>query len=87
MIRVKPHVPLSCLVVVAAIATASITLWAQQPDPQTAVNAAFTKYQNLKEGKNADYIPALAKVNPALFGIVCSALVALVLIVQEMRKK
>ena len=27
------------------------------------------KYQGLKEGKNADYIPALAKVDPNLFGI------------------
>jgi glutaminase len=36
---------------------------------QAAVTAAHTKYQNLKEGKNADYIPALAKVNPALYGI------------------
>jgi len=70
MTRVKPHVQLTWLVVAAAIATASIALRAQQPDPQAAVNAAFTKYQNLKEGKNADYIPALAKVNPALFGIV-----------------
>ena len=40
-----------------------------ETDPQTAVNAAFAKYKDLKEGKNADYIPALAKVNPALYGI------------------
>ena len=40
-----------------------------QSDPQTVVNAAFTKYKTLKEGKNADYIPALAKVDPNLFGI------------------
>jgi glutaminase len=36
---------------------------------EAALKAAYTKYQNLKEGKNADYIPALAKVNPNLFGI------------------
>jgi glutaminase len=30
---------------------------------------AYAKYRNLKEGKNADYIPALAKVDPNLFGI------------------
>lgn len=35
-----------------------------------AVNAAFAKYKNLQEGKNADYIPALAKVDPNLYGIV-----------------
>lgn len=38
-------------------------------DYQRAVNAAYEKYKNVKEGKNADYIPALAKVNPELFGI------------------
>jgi glutaminase len=34
-----------------------------------AVKAAHEKYLNLQEGKNADYIPALAKVDPAIFGI------------------
>ena len=38
-------------------------------DIQKAVDAAFTKYRSLQEGKNADYIPALAKVDPNLFGI------------------
>lgn len=38
-------------------------------DYQRVVNAAYEKYKNVKEGKNADYIPALAKVNPDLFGI------------------
>jgi glutaminase len=36
---------------------------------QSAVDAAYTKYKSLADGKNADYIPALAKVDPALFGI------------------
>jgi glutaminase len=38
-------------------------------DVQKAVDAAYAKYRDLKEGKNADYIPALAKVDPNLFGI------------------
>jgi glutaminase len=38
-------------------------------DPQSAVNAAYAKFKNDTEGKNADYIPALAKVDPNLFGI------------------
>jgi len=38
-------------------------------DIQKAVDAAFAKFKDLKEGKNADYIPALAKVDPNLFGI------------------
>jgi glutaminase len=36
---------------------------------QQALDAAYAKYRNLQEGKNADYIPALAKVDPQLFGI------------------
>ena len=44
--------------------------FAQAPaDIQKAVDAAYAKYKDLKEGKNADYIPALAKVDPNLFGI------------------
>jgi glutaminase len=44
--------------------------FAQTPaDIQKAVDAAYAKYKDLKEGKNADYIPALAKVDPNLFGI------------------
>jgi glutaminase len=33
------------------------------------VDAAYAKFRTLSEGKNADYIPALAKVDPNLFGI------------------
>jgi glutaminase len=38
-------------------------------DAQAAVDAAYGKFKGLQEGKNADYIPALAKVDPNLFGI------------------
>ncbi len=34
-----------------------------------AVNAAYAKFKDLNEGKNADYIPALAKVPSTYFGI------------------
>jgi len=34
-----------------------------------ALNSAYNKYKTLKEGKNADYIPALAKVDPEIYGI------------------
>ena len=55
---------------VAAVGVAVASLSAQAPgDVQKAVDAAFAKFRTLKEGKNADYIPALAKVDPALFGI------------------
>src|SRR4029077_10233270 len=33
------------------------------------LDAAYTKYQTLQEGKNADYIPALAKVDSKIYGI------------------
>ncbi len=43
---------------------------AAAPDPiAAAVEAAWEKYRTVDEGKNADYIPALAKVDPKLFGI------------------
>jgi len=34
-----------------------------------ALNETYAKFKNLQEGKNADYIPALAKVDPKIFGI------------------
>jgi glutaminase len=43
---------------------------AQSPaEIEKALNAAYAKYKTLQEGKNADYIPALAKVDPNLFGL------------------
>ena len=42
----------------------------QAPDVDALVKETHAKYRGLKEGKNADYIPALAQVNPDLFGIV-----------------
>lgn len=37
-----------------------------------ALKAAHEKYENLKEGKNADYILALAKVDSKIYGIALS---------------
>jgi glutaminase len=55
---------------VASVVVGGLVLGAQGgADPQTAVNDAFNQFKSLKEGKNADYIPALAKVDPNLFGI------------------
>jgi glutaminase len=36
---------------------------------QTIINQAYEKFKADTEGKNADYIPALAQVDPKLFGI------------------
>jgi glutaminase len=53
------------LVLVTPVALAAQTA----ADYQRAVNSAYDRYKNLQEGKNADYIPALAHVDPKLFGI------------------
>src|SRR4051794_16868084 len=56
--------------VCAGLALGSHALSAQTPAAiQAAVDAAYAKFKGLAEGKNADYIPALAKVDPNLFGI------------------
>lgn len=67
-IQQRRKVVTSSIVVAATIGALALTLTAQSA-VQAAVNSAFARYQNLHEGKNADYIPALAKVNPNLFGI------------------
>jgi len=57
------------VIVCALLAATGTPLGAQTADLQRVVNAAYEKYKNLHEGKNADYIPALAKVDSNLFGI------------------
>jgi glutaminase len=60
----------ACALALGLAAPAVPTFTAQAPsDVQKAVDAAYAKYKDLKEGKNADYIPALAAVDPNLFGI------------------
>jgi glutaminase len=51
-------------------------IWAKPPpnalapvNVQAAMDAAYTEFKNLKEGANADYIPALARVDPNIYGI------------------
>jgi glutaminase len=57
------------LAIAVALAVGSGT-WAQTPDQiNVALKAAHDKYKNLKEGANADYIPALAKVDSNIYGI------------------
>lgn len=61
---------LVCLTLVALMLTVPIAQAQTPAEIEAAIKAAYTKYQNLQEGANADYIPALAKVDPKLFGIV-----------------
>src|SRR5262245_55987071 len=58
--------------VIVAIAIGAATLplpLGAQNDVQPIVSATYTKFRDLKAGKNADYIPALARVDPNMFGI------------------
>jgi glutaminase len=57
-------------IAVSCVASLGLLMAGQAaPDPQTVVNNAYNQFKALREGKNADYIPALAKVDPNLFGI------------------
>ena len=52
------------------ISLAAAPLAAQSPaEIQAALDAAYAKYKDIKEGANADYIPALAKVDSKIYGI------------------
>src|SRR4051812_40185500 len=70
MARINRKLSLSgWLLCLVAIAVPVASPRAQAPDVQQTVDAAYAKFKTLNEGKNADYIPALAKVDPNLFGI------------------
>lgn len=57
-------------VTLAAGALTAVPASAQTPAQiQAAVDAAYAKYRNNNDGAVADYIPALAKVDPKVFGI------------------
>ena len=67
--RIPNSTARACLLGLCVLALA-IPSNAQSPAAiQQAVDAAYAKFKTLNEGKNADYIPALAKVDPNLFGI------------------
>jgi glutaminase len=58
------------LLAAAVFVVAALPALAQAPaEIQAALDAAHAKYKTLQEGKNADYIPALAKVDPNVYGI------------------
>ena len=67
----KPMRTCSTLALVAVLLSGAAPATAQSPaDVEAALKAAHAKFKDLKEGANADYIPALAKVDPNIFGIV-----------------
>src|SRR5437762_6308464 len=60
----------SLTAIAGTLALGASLLDAQSPPAiQPSVDAAYAKFKTLAEGKNADYIPALAKVDPNLFGV------------------
>ena len=59
----------ACLLGLGVLALATPSSAQSPAEIQQAIDAAYGKFRTLKEGKNADYIPALAKVDPDLFGI------------------
>jgi glutaminase len=69
---------ISTFTVLAAVAAFSMTpAFARGPVPdpavkdfQRVVDAAYAKYKDLKDGKNADYIPILTETPSDLFGVV-----------------
>jgi glutaminase len=72
MIRVRRAAVVVALAATAVTATAprvTAQAPAKAPPIQTVLNETLAKFQTLQEGKNADYIPALAKVDPNIFGI------------------
>jgi glutaminase len=66
--------PMSAVLRVLVFAAVTTGAYAADAPPtgaqiSAAMDAAFAKYKDLKEGANADYIPALAKVDPKIYGI------------------
>ncbi len=57
------------LALLLAAGTLHAGLDATPEDIEKALQSAFDTYKDLQQGANADYIPALAKVDPNLFGI------------------
>src|SRR4051794_8731252 len=69
--RITKQTTWGTAVLIAVSLAAAPAAQAQTPtEINAALQAAYAKYKTLQEGKNADYIPALAKVDPNLFGIV-----------------
>ncbi|MEJ1238272.1 glutaminase A [Chryseolinea sp. T2] len=61
-----------CLIMMATIGKAQSKKSKAAPAPspyQAAIDHAYAKYKDTKEGKNADYIKELANVDPNIYGI------------------
>jgi len=65
--NIVQRVFLACMLI-AYVANASAVALTKE-NIEKALNDAYQEYRGLKEGANADYIPALAKVDSRIFGI------------------
>jgi glutaminase len=61
--------PIALVVFTEHAALAKGPLELSEVNIQAALDEAYTQFKDLKEGANADYIPALAKVDPNIYGI------------------
>jgi glutaminase len=68
---------LTSVAAAAVLSMAAVPAFAKGPVPdpavkdfQRVVDAAHARYKDLKDGKNADYIPILTKTPSELFGVV-----------------
>ena len=65
----KSVMRISLLVTIFALIVSPVLRAQTKEQIQTALDNAYNKNKDLKEGKNADYIKELAKVDPNVFGI------------------
>jgi len=63
------HRTVSVVVAAVLIALPAVASAQTAAEIEAALDAAYAAYKNLDEGANADYIPALAEVDPNLYGI------------------
>jgi glutaminase len=67
--NIRQGIWLVCLSLVVLLVVVPFVQAQTPAQIESALKAAYTKYQNLQEGANADYIPALAKVDSKIYGI------------------
>jgi glutaminase len=77
MMSMNRHSGFTAVVAMAALSVVTTPVLAKGPVPdptvkefQRVVDTAYAKYKDLKEGKNADYIPILTETPSDLFGVV-----------------
>jgi glutaminase len=69
LIHKAPRILAMALAILFFGAEASLAATTDDAKIKAALDNAYAKVSKMKGGKNADYIPALAKVDPKIFGI------------------